>query len=314
MPTDTGELPSPDLVSVVIVNYNRCDDLRLALNSVARQDYPRVETIVVDNNSSDASRQMLASEFPSVRTILLNENIGMDGYSAGFAAAAGTYIFQMDNDSEMPDADVLSQVVKRFESSEPNLAAVATRVEEFKPGENDVESLRRRVAEVGPKNWRHFHSGGVGFRKSALDQVGYYNRDVFLYGAELFLEARLLAAGFAIHAWPEILMLHRKSLTARSDSFVFYQCRNLCWYWRLFGTPGQKCVYLPAVIIYYFLAVIPQGKFAAWFRAARQGLGKLPDSLKGAVRSDAPDFRERLKVVGAVYLPWRVIRRASARA
>jgi GT2 family glycosyltransferase len=55
---------SEALVSVVIVNYNRCDDLRAALHSLKRQDYPQVEIIVVDNASQDDSHAMLAAEFP----------------------------------------------------------------------------------------------------------------------------------------------------------------------------------------------------------------------------------------------------------
>src|SRR4051812_47293068 len=92
-----------DHVTVVIVNYNRRDDLRSALRSVLDQDYPDFSVIVVDNASNDGSLDMLTSEFPSVELIPLNENTGMDGYSIGFARAAGPFIFQMDNDSEMPD-------------------------------------------------------------------------------------------------------------------------------------------------------------------------------------------------------------------
>ena len=76
----TCSMDSP-LVSVVITNFNRCDDLREALMSLKMQDYPHLEIIVVDNASQDDSRHMLMRDFPEVSVIALDENIGMDGYS-----------------------------------------------------------------------------------------------------------------------------------------------------------------------------------------------------------------------------------------
>ena len=110
-------------ITVVIANFNRCADLREALASVRRQDYPRVATVVVDNASTDGSQEMLAAEFPEVETVALDENRGMAGYSIGFERAESELLFQMDNDSLMPDPQVLSEVVRRFEQGPPELAA-----------------------------------------------------------------------------------------------------------------------------------------------------------------------------------------------
>ena len=51
-------------VSMVIITCNRKDELRVCLQSVVRQDYPSLETIVVDNNSTDGSATMIREEFP----------------------------------------------------------------------------------------------------------------------------------------------------------------------------------------------------------------------------------------------------------
>ena len=70
---------------------------------------------MVDNASMDDSVSMISAEFPETQVIELRENRGLDGYSAGFEHSRGEFIFQMDNDSLMPDASVLSQVVRRFQ-------------------------------------------------------------------------------------------------------------------------------------------------------------------------------------------------------
>ena len=64
-------------VSVVILNWNGCDMLRTFLPSVVRYSKGAgIEVCVADNGSTDDSVNMLHREFPSVRTILLEQNHG----------------------------------------------------------------------------------------------------------------------------------------------------------------------------------------------------------------------------------------------
>lgn len=301
-------------MSVVIANYNRREDLRQALLSVRRQDYPHVEVIVVDNASSDGSAGMVASEFPEVNLIASSENLGMEGYSVGFRAARGRYVFQMDNDSEIPDASLLAEIARRFREGPANLGVVATRVEETRGNPNpDVEALRRNDPRVGPLNLRHYHSGGVGFLRSALDQVGYYNRDVFLYGAERFLEIKFLAAGFAVLYYPELLMLHKGSPTARSKLFLYYTVRNGLWYLRCHATAGQQARYIPASLAYNLGQALWKREPLTYFRAVRDGLGRLPQSLRSAVRSDRPDYVARVNFIGRDIGPGKMLRAIAGR-
>ena len=70
-------------VSVVILNWNGCDMLRTFLPSVVRySEGEGVEVCVADNGSTDTSVSLLQQEFPSVRTIVLDQNYGFaDGYN-----------------------------------------------------------------------------------------------------------------------------------------------------------------------------------------------------------------------------------------
>ena len=297
------------LVTVVIANYNRCLELQEALYSVMAQDYPKVEVVVVDNASRDASRAMMAEEFPLVVVVPLAENIGMAGYSVGFRAARGQYIFQMDNDSLMPDAKVLTEVVRRFEEGPPKLAVVATRVEECFTN-SDNEQLCQQDKRKGPINTGGFHSGGVGFRKAALEQVGYYNRDVFLYGSELFLQMKFLAAGYKIFFYPEILMLHKSSRKARSIDGLYYEIRNRYWFLRYFATTSEQVRFFPAMLIHDLVYSLFKKSPIAFFRAIHDGFGSLPDSLGPQLHSREPDFIAEIEKFGSHFnlsaLWWRV--------
>jgi GT2 family glycosyltransferase len=291
-----------DLVSVVIANYNRCQDLREALSSVIAQDYSKVEVIVVDNGSQDTSLSMMAQEFPNVLVVALSENLGMDGYSVGFRVARGEYIFQMDNDSLIPDPGILSTIVQRFKEGPPNLAVLATRVEEYSPG-SDIQELRRKDRRHGPINTRGFHSGGVGFRRRHLDQVGFYNRDVFLYASELFLQMKFLAAGYVIMYYPEILMLHKSSEEARSPLGLYYEIRNRYWFLRLFATPYQQIHFFPFMVFHDLAyALLHRAPYVFW-QALRDGFSQLPESLKPCVKLRNPSIFAKVEEVGMQFCP-----------
>lgn len=286
------------LISVVIVNYNRCDDLRQALLSVAKQDYPNVETIVVDNASTDDSNLMLKTEFPDVRIISLDKNVGMEGYSVGCKAANGELIFQMDNDSEMPDAIVLSQVAKAFADGDETLAIVATRVEEARGNGVSLEELRVKDNRKGYYKSFGYHAGGVGFRKSLMDQVGWYNEDIFLYGAELFVQMQALAAGFSICYAPEIFMVHKGSGIARSNFGVYYELRNRYWFMRHFGTNWQCIKFLPSMLLHDAVYSVHRRGIGVAAKAMRDGFRKLPSSLHPPRTRDNSDFLLAVETTG----------------
>ena len=301
------------LISVVIVNYNRRDDLRIAIKSVLSQDYQNIEIIVVDNASSDGSLEMLETEFPAVKSVPLPKNIGMDGYSVAFRAAQGGIVFQMDNDSQMPDTTVLGRIAKAFDEVPDDVAVLATRVEEYRRDSDNIEDLRKRDLRRGPLETDGYHSGGAAFRRSLMQGVGYYNQDVFLYGAELFLQLRVLAAGFKLRFYPDILMLHKSSKTARSGKGVYYETRNRYWLFRHYGTGWQQVKHLPWILLHDLVYIVHRRMLIQWMRALIDGFGKLPDSLTPPLRSREPLFLLALDKIGRSYSVSKIVERTMHR-
>ncbi len=88
-------------VSIVIVNYNVKDFLAGCLKSIASaSNNLSVETIVVDNNSSDGSIEYLEPLFSDVNFIQLDENIGFGrANNLGFDIARGKYILILNPDT-----------------------------------------------------------------------------------------------------------------------------------------------------------------------------------------------------------------------
>ena len=95
------ESDSTPLVSVIVVNHNRADLLRECLDSLLAQTYPCVEILVVDNASTDASRELVRGYPDSrIRLIELESNLGFGvPNNIGIKNARGSLIAILNNDA-----------------------------------------------------------------------------------------------------------------------------------------------------------------------------------------------------------------------
>lgn len=89
--------------SVIILNWNGAEMLRTYLPSVvAHTTLPDVEIIVADNGSTDNSLEVLRTEFPDVRTIVLDQNYGFaEGYNRAINEVDSQYVVLLNSDVEV---------------------------------------------------------------------------------------------------------------------------------------------------------------------------------------------------------------------
>lgn len=92
-------------VAVVILNWNGSEMLHRFLPSVIFGSVEEgVEVCVADNGSTDDSVEMLQREFPSVRLILLHENLGFaEGYNRALAQVEAEYVVLLNSDVEVSE-------------------------------------------------------------------------------------------------------------------------------------------------------------------------------------------------------------------
>jgi CDP-glycerol glycerophosphotransferase len=118
--TDNEELLNPrPLISIIIPCYNAEKYIRHCLDDVMAQKYPSLETIVVNDGSSD-STERIAAEYP-VKIISFPKNRGLSAArNAGIEAATGKYIHFMDVDDDI-NPDFYSNMIKARRDDDPDV-------------------------------------------------------------------------------------------------------------------------------------------------------------------------------------------------
>ena len=113
--TDTGDLNgqrgSP-LVSVIIPTYNRAKYVTHAIDSVLAQTYPNNEIIVVDDGSTDDTKEALAPYMDRIKYIYQENTGGAAARNTGIKAAKGELIAFLDSDDEWLPAKIEKQIDK----------------------------------------------------------------------------------------------------------------------------------------------------------------------------------------------------------
>lgn len=98
-------MTGPASVSIVLLNWNGGDRVVEAWRAARAQTSPRIETILVDNASTDGSLEACLAEARPDRLMRMERNLGFAaGMNAGFAAATGDWVMPLGNDVRLaPD-------------------------------------------------------------------------------------------------------------------------------------------------------------------------------------------------------------------
>ncbi|MFC1517984.1 glycosyltransferase family 2 protein [Candidatus Margulisiibacteriota bacterium] len=102
------------LVSIIIANYNYGRFLKDAISSCLQQDYSPLEIIVVDDGSTDDSRQVISEFGDKIVPVLKNNGGQASAFNAGFKKSNGEYICLMDADDVFLPQKV-SKAVEAFQ-------------------------------------------------------------------------------------------------------------------------------------------------------------------------------------------------------
>jgi poly-beta-1,6-N-acetyl-D-glucosamine synthase len=209
-PPEAGQ--SWPLISIICPAYNEALCIESSIRSLLTLDYPRYEIIVVDDGSTDDTlvrAKKLEGDYGAARVVVYWKVNGgkATALNYGIQRAAGELVTTIDTDSVI-EPQSLKAAAKHF--CDPDVGAVAGSVKvvntekfwaklqslEYIKGLNLVRRAQGFVRAVS------IVPGPIGtFRRSALEEVGYYDHDTFAEDCDLTL--KLLVAGWKICYEPE---------------------------------------------------------------------------------------------------------------
>jgi glycosyltransferase involved in cell wall biosynthesis len=106
-------MQSAPLVSVLINNYNYARFLGAAVDSALSQDYSPIEVVVVDDGSTDSSRDIIAGYAGRIRPVLKKNGGQASAFNAGVAASRGEILCFLDADDVFCPEKV-SHIIRAF--------------------------------------------------------------------------------------------------------------------------------------------------------------------------------------------------------
>jgi len=219
-----------ELVTVVVVNWNRWELLRACLRSLSEQSYRPFEVVLVDNGSTDGSAGKAELEFGGQLRLQVIRNQENRGFCAannqGIAAARGQFIALLNNDAEA-DPEWLGALHAAFARPEVGMAASKILVWETP---NRIDKVGHLIYWDGQNRGRGAGQPDTGqfdqeeealwpdgcaamYRKAMIDEIGGFDEDFFAYAddAELGLRARI--AGWSCLYIPRAVVKHHRGAT-----------------------------------------------------------------------------------------------------
>ena len=215
------------LLSVVVVNWNSCADLRVCLQALQQQTHAELDVIVVDNGSTDDSVVMVRREFEHVTLLEQPDNLGFaEACNIGIDASRAEWVCMLNNDTAA-DRGWAEAMVRAAEAAPPDCGMLqslmlykarpevinSTGVElSATGGGRDRKDGEPRRQGASPAEIFCPTAGAAAYRRSMLDALrtedGYFDRRHFMYYEDMDLGWRARLAGFSAHYVPDAVVLH----------------------------------------------------------------------------------------------------------
>jgi GT2 family glycosyltransferase len=266
-----------DLISVLILNWNGAAYIRKCLDSILSQDYPNLETIVVDNGSDDGSPDMIREEYKNVILVETGQNLGFGaGNNIGIAKTRGTCVLVLNNDAQLHPA--CESEMKKALDKDARFGACASKIFVVDPPDTldaagitvfpDGLSIGRGRLEPGSRHNKEeevfFASGCCAlYKKEMLEDIKvaqeYYDADFFAYADDTDVGWRARLRGWRCIYAPSAIAWHLHSASSGTYSSLkaYLVERNRIW----------------LQVKNFPLSVILYGEFFTFFRYVLQTYG-----------------------------------------
>jgi GT2 family glycosyltransferase len=268
-------------LSVIIVNWNRADDVTRAVQHLGGLNGLCSDIIVVDNGSTDDSVERLRA-LGSIRLVTASANLGPAGArNLGIEAARNKYLFFLDSDAVLGKLSIARMVARM--DADPKVGIIGCRIINGHTRRLDQWIYPESAATHERQEFQtySFSAAGALVRAEALRKSGGFWDDLFIYNEEVDLSIRVIRAGYRILYWPDSKVFHYPATQGRLPSGIYwyYQIRNWIWiFYRYYPSWARR-----RMVVLYVLTYLAKATLA----------GRLWPTLRGIV-----DGLKRTEIIG----------------
>jgi GT2 family glycosyltransferase len=265
-------------LSCFLITRDRVADLCDCLDHLLAQDTPPFEIVLLDNGSSDATRERVARDYPTVVLLVSDHNLGVaGGRNRAMRACTGDLLVGIDDDAILDDPTFLRRLAAEFES-DPTLGCLCPRIVNYFTGLADRKELPAKDKSKGDRRFETSYFVGCLFAipRAVLDRTGDFPEGFFYSGEESDLGMRIFREGYRLVYDPAFLVRHKVSSVRSTNRTKYrYYIRNRIWF---------AITFYPAfhLVVYVFLSALEMCVKSLRDHAAREFFAGLAEGFRGA--------------------------------
>lgn len=208
------------LVSIIIVTFNSQKYIKDCLRKVLASDYLNFEVIIVDNNSTDKTVQIIKQNFPNVRVVKRATNLGYaEGNNLGVEKARGDYVAILNPDTQVSQgwlkpllvgikkskvAACQPKIMLKNQKSQINLTGKTTHFLGF----DWLENYQKKDYKMSTREINSFSGSAILINKRIFKKLGGFDSLFFMYYEDGDLSWRIRLAGYKIILVPDSIVYH----------------------------------------------------------------------------------------------------------
>lgn len=261
-------------LAFVILHFGNLEMTKKAIKSL---NYGDEKIYIVLNGEDEKCKEFFIREFPNIKTIFLDKNLGFaGGINKGIRSALDDrfdYIFISNNDVifEEKFSKKTKNIIKEIKGEKICFSPLIVNEEGkvwFSSGKFSYISGRAIHRDFGKKVYPktkiesdYLTGCALCFPKESVEDVGFLDESYFLYWEDVDWSIKLKRKGFQFFVYPELKLIHlgSKSTKLESEIYLYYYFRNHL----KFLTKNLSCFLLPILAFFFLLNIIKL--FSIWF-------------------------------------------------
>lgn len=241
----------PD-ISVILVSYNTIEMTKTALSHLFASSHDfKMEVIVIDNNSKDSSAEVLRHEYPQIKLIENNKNVGFGrANNQALPFTKGRYVLLLNTDAFVEPETIAKTIQYMDANRECGILGVKLlgRDGKLQPScrffptpwnifldRTGLNRFFKKARMVDDMSWDHATVRNCDWvpgcyyliRKVVIDQVGLFDPRYFLYSEELDHCFAAKKAGWQVTYYPYTSVVHIGGESAKFDGEITSSGRQL---------------------------------------------------------------------------------------